>query len=203
MESPDKDNVEKKHRAENFAAYKRRMSRLCAVQAIYMHEYNTKAEKLDPSLISHVTANITDEAKADNLCLSVLYFYKNVVFLSGEYGANRRSRKIDEVYTRQIARFVLKNEQIINGIISKYLNEKWTVEKLNPVVRAILKCAVAEIMYNKKTDIRILSSEYTNLASQFFTGKEIGFVNGVVDRISKDIRHQNNGQQDSSNVPNS
>ena len=36
----------------------------------------------------------------------------------------------------------------IDGIIGEHLNERWTVDRLDVVVRSILRCAVAEILYN-------------------------------------------------------
>jgi N utilization substance protein B len=57
------------------------------------------------------------------------------------------------------------------------------VEKLDTVLRSIIRCAIAEIFIGEPIEKAVLSSEYTNLASNFFDGKEIGFINGITDKL--------------------
>ena len=38
-------------------------------------------------------------------------------------------------------------------------------------------------MFGSYIDKAVLSSEYTNIASDFFSGKEIGFINSITDKL--------------------
>ena len=175
---------EKKTTFERFLTYRRRMARLCAVQGMYLYD-------IDQSIIGSTDSNAkkgtseTTEVMVKDITNSILYFYRNIFFSDDDYHATKKNKRIDERYFAEIIEKVIVNMSKIDSFISESLNERWTIDKLDLVVKAILRCAVSEILYNIKTDIPILTSEYTNLASNFFSGKQIGFVNGIVDRVAK------------------
>ncbi len=189
----DKDDVEKKMLFEQFLTYRRRMSRCCAIQAIYLYDLNKQVEYHESQGATDPLSSPKDLLKeTESLCRSVLYYYSNVMFMRDEYGENRRKRKVDEKYFQTLVYSTLGNLKRIDELIAERLNERWSIETLDMLVRAILRCAVGEAMSNSGTDVPILSSEYTNLTSDFFKGKEIGFVNGIVDRICKSLRRMEN-----------
>lgn len=184
--------VEKKEVFERYLTSRRRAARMSAVQVMYLHDFNTKMKEMGVEDEDLFEKQSSVDTKISNLCHAVLYFYKNVFPAKEEYSLQHKNKRMDEKSLHDIVSHSIKNLDKIDKIISMYLNERWTVEKLDVVVRAILRCAVAELLFNTKTDIPILTSEYTNLASNFFSGKEIGFVNGVVDKIGKAVRSRIN-----------
>jgi transcription antitermination factor NusB len=184
----DFKNEEKKEVFEKFLTYRRRMARLCAVQAMYLYDVNQKIKVIGDDVNDLFGGDQPLTTEVSNLCYAVLYFYKNIFFIKDEYGSNRKNKKIDEKCLNDIVYYCIKNMRTIDDLISEYLNERWTIDRLDVTIRAILRCAITEILYNIKTDVPILTSEYTNLTSNFFVSKEIGFVNGLIDRIAKDRR---------------
>ena len=173
---------EKKNLFERFLTYRRRMARICSVQALYLYEIRQKNEPKQKLGRKELESEIT------TVCKNILYCYKNVFFTKQEHGSDKKNKQIDEKYFFDITLLAAKDITRIDGIIEKYLNEKWTVARLDSVIRSILRCAVCEVLYEPKTEIAILTSEYTTIASHFFNGKEIGFINGIVDKIGKDNR---------------
>ncbi len=82
---------------------------------------------------------------------------------------------------------LFQNEEIIDAHISKFLSNNWTVEKLDIIVSSILKMAVCELCFYS-TPTKVVLDEYTSMASDFYDSKRVGFVNGVLDKISKEVR---------------
>ena len=78
----------------------------------------------------------------------------------------------------------------IDELISKNLNGKWSLGRLPLVVSAVLSVAVSEIILFPKTSIKIIVSEYLEIAESFHNIDEIKFINAILDKIYKEIHHE-------------
>ena len=184
----DKDfDVNKQVAYDRLLTYRRRMARLSAVQTLYLYQMRSKMK----NIISKDDLFHTDNDNQKNiltddilsLCQDVIYFYKNIFFTPQEYGNDKKHRKIDETFMYEIVKMAIENVNIIDNFIAGKLNQNWTVSKLDNILLSIIRCAVAEIMLGNYVEKAVLSSEYTNIASDFFCGKEIGFINSITDKL--------------------
>lgn len=176
--------IDKQQVFDRFLTYRRRMARLTAVQVLYMYDIRKKIndttqktglfnENKDDSLILDISA----------ICQDVLSYYKEIVFTPQDYGWTRKNKKIDESFMQELVFTTIHNINDIDGLISQKLNVNWTVDKLDITLKSIIRCAMAEIICGTDIEKPVLSSEYTNIASQFFSNKEIGFINGITDKL--------------------
>ncbi len=78
----------------------------------------------------------------------------------------------------------------IDELISKNLNGKWSLGRLPLVVSAVLSVAVSEIILFPKTSIKIIVSEYLEIAESFHNIDEIKFINAILDKIHKEIHDE-------------
>ena len=78
----------------------------------------------------------------------------------------------------------------IDELISKNLNGKWSLGRLPLVVSAVLSVAVSEIILFPKTSIKIIVSEYLEIAESFHNINEIKFINAILDKIYKEIHNE-------------
>ena len=78
----------------------------------------------------------------------------------------------------------------IDELISKNLNGKWSLGRLPIVVSAVLSVAVSEIILFPKTSIKIIVSEYLEIAESFHNIDEIKFINAILDKIYKEIHYE-------------
>jgi N utilization substance protein B len=76
----------------------------------------------------------------------------------------------------------------IDELVCKYLGQGWSMERLGPVLRNILRIAIFELMSYEETSIKIIINEYVNITRLFFDEKEVGFANGILDKIAHNIR---------------
>ena len=76
----------------------------------------------------------------------------------------------------------------LDSLIGEALNEKWTVNKLEALIRVILQSAVYELSNKPNIPASVIINEYLNVAHAFFEGPENKLVNGVLDRLARDLR---------------
>ena len=76
----------------------------------------------------------------------------------------------------------------IDDVISAALSNKWTFERVEIILRAILRAGVYELEARKDTPARVVITEYVDIAHAFYEGQEPGMVNGMLDRISRSLR---------------
>jgi N utilization substance protein B len=76
----------------------------------------------------------------------------------------------------------------IDALIAPALAEDWKLERLDAVIRALLRAGVAELVEFADTPARVIIDEYLHVAHSFFPARETGFVNGVLDRLARRLR---------------
>ncbi len=176
---------------DRFLTYRRRMARLSAIQAIYLYNIKNKirniAQKNDLFNKNKDKSEELFKNDALTLCQEVIYFYRNIFFTQQEYGWTKKNKKVDEAFMYELIKTTLNNIDEINDFISSKLNENWTLSKLDLTLYSIISCAIGELLIGGKIEKAVLSSEYTNIASDFFSGKEIGFINGITDKLYDEV----------------
>lgn len=90
--------------------------------------------------------------------------------------------------------------EIVNGVgthagvidegIAEALSNEWTFERIEFILRAILRAGVYELQSRIDTPARVIITEYVDVAHAFYDGPEPGMVNGMLDRISRSLRPQ-------------
>ncbi|MEN9782181.1 MAG: hypothetical protein RL208_331 [Pseudomonadota bacterium] len=184
-----KQVIDKQVIFDRFLTYRKRMSRLAIVQALFLYDIDKKA-KIQFSSSDLFDPNTKRKNKdAMLICQEVIYFYKNMFFTPTEYGWNKKSKKVDEGFMFEVVSYALANMDKIDSMISNNLNERWTINKLDCTLRNLIRAATTEILLPHKVEKPVLCSEYTNIANNFFSGKEIGFVNGIIDNIYSKYRN--------------
>ncbi len=153
---------------ESDARYNRHAARFIAILSLYSYNMNEKkslslmkiSEKMTRSYLNKdiFDLNLNDE-QLDEIKLHAPdhQFLENLILLS-----------------------VSKKEEI-EGLIKANLIEKWNLDKLDQVIRAILKLASLELLYHGEIPAKIIIDEYVSLTKAFYENNEAGFVNKVID----------------------
>ena len=140
----------------------RAAARLAATQALYQHEMEgTPVAQLLHEFHQHrLGATIEDAEYAE----AEVDFFDDVV-----KGANARQEEID-------------------AIIKGKLSSGWSLERLDRAMRAILRAGTYELLARADVPAAVVVTEYVDVAHAFFDKREAGFVNGLLDAVSKDVR---------------
>jgi N utilization substance protein B len=103
-------------------------------------------------------------------------------------GGKARLPNPDLDYLSTIVMEVSDNSSRYEGLIKSILGQKWTINRLDFLMLALLKSAAFEISEKKETSIGIIVGEYSDLAHTFFDDKDAKFATGIINQMAEDIR---------------
>lgn len=76
----------------------------------------------------------------------------------------------------------------IDKLIAGVLKEKWSINRLGALMRALLRSATAELLHRPDVPAKVVISEYVTLSRRFFLEGEPAFVNGALDGLAHKLR---------------
>lgn len=91
----------------------------------------------------------------------------------------------DMAFLRELCDGVVANEAALDMKISEYLSKEWRFDRLDPVLRAILRAGTFELLHMPKTPFKVVLNEYVEVAKAFTSEEEARFINGLMDRLAK------------------
>lgn len=117
-------------------------------------------------------------------------------FVRHRIGPDPQGRGLDEGQVPEadirlfqgIVRRAAQNGEALDGIIATHLAADWPLGRLDPVLRALLRCAAAELWGGADPPARVVINEYLDIAHGFFGGDEPRFANGVLDALARALR---------------
>jgi len=83
---------------------------------------------------------------------------------------------------------VAREANTLDDMLSAVLEDGWPVERLETLLRLVLRAGAYELSERLDIPPRVVIAEYVDLADAFFGGKEPGLVNGVLDRLARSLR---------------
>lgn len=78
----------------------------------------------------------------------------------------------------------------LDRMLADCLQPEGHMERLEIVLRAIMRLGAYELLAVADVPARVVISEYVDLAHAFFAGREPALVNGVLDKIARVVREQ-------------
>lgn len=94
----------------------------------------------------------------------------------------------DMTFCAELVRGVSANAEAIDGVIGRAMSDGRTPDKMETVLRTILRAGSYEIGQRRDIDPPVTISEFVGLAERFFADREPALVNGLLDRIARDLR---------------
>ena len=147
----------------------RRAARLAAVQAIYQMELTgDDAEAVTREFIEH-------------------RFMHEIEMKEAGPG--------DEAFFSAIVTGVPPHQIEIDRSIARCLAADWRLERVDSILRAILRAATFELIARSDVPAKVVIDEYLDISHAFFSGDEPGFVNAVLDKLARSKRAREFGEQ--------
>lgn len=144
------------------AKARRKAARLAAVQALYQADQTGIG--VEPVIGEFVKHRFGEEVDGAQFVAADQQLFADIV-----RGASHRRTEVD-------------------GLLASALDPKFPLERLEMLLRAILRAGAYEVFAHNDTHPRILISEYVDVAHAFFAGREPGMVNGVLDSVARKVR---------------
>jgi len=145
---------------------KRSISRLIAVQSLYQYCFYEKEYDIE----------LLKKDLLDNY------------FLSEENKEESYHDKIDAGLLQNLTSNVIILLPEIDIEINEFLQEQWSLEKLPDILLQILRIANLELKLSKDTPIKVILSEYVDIAACFYDDHKVTFVNSILENLAKKNR---------------
>jgi N utilization substance protein B len=145
-------------------ALQRSAARLFAVQALYQIERSGAA----PEAVIQEFLEYRREQEVDGVPL-----------VSPDFGQ-----------FRALVLGVCEEVHDLDNMLLAVLDVDWTLERLESLLLALLRAGIHEIASRQDIPARVVINEYVDLAHAFYGGKEPGLVNGVLDRLARNLREE-------------
>jgi len=143
-------------------ANQRGVARLAAVQALYQME-------LAGTDIADVVAEFE-------------------LFRLGKEIDGEHYRAADAAWFRDLVAGVVAEQRQIDPRIHAALARDWPLGRVDATLRAILRAGVYELINRPDVPGRVVITEYVDVAKAFFGEEEPRIVNGVLDRLARELR---------------
>ena len=88
----------------------------------------------------------------------------------------------------RIVRTVAEQQATLDAMLADALPAEWPLERLDPVLRALMRAGGAELWMADGPPARVVINEYLDVAHGFFDGDEPGMANGVLDHLARQLR---------------
>lgn len=102
-----------------------------------------------------------------------------------EFTEHRLEPDTDAEFFAAIVQGVPPHQAEIDRTVADALNEKWSMARLDSTLRAILRCAVFELVARRDVPAKVVIDEYLAVGSAFSLGAETAFLNGALDTIAR------------------
>ncbi len=89
-------------------------------------------------------------------------------------------------FTESLLEKVFENRKEIDQLIEKF-SDHFAMSRMGIIDRNVLRLAVGEILYDKKTPPAVVINEAVEIAKRYGSDESPGFINGVLDRIRGEI----------------
>ena len=91
----------------------------------------------------------------------------------------------DAEFFTAIVNGVPRHQVEIDRAVAASLSQNWKLERVDSILRAILRSAVFELVDRRDVPAKVVIDEYVAVAGAFFGGDEPGFVNAAHDTIAR------------------
>jgi N utilization substance protein B len=94
----------------------------------------------------------------------------------------------EAAFFRDIVGGVVKLQGVLDPQIDEAMEKGWPLERLDAIIRAVLRAGAWELAHRKDVPARVVVSEYVDVANAFVDRSETGVVNGVLDQLARQFR---------------
>ena len=94
----------------------------------------------------------------------------------------------EEAFFRDIVSGVLRDQNKLDPLIDDALSRGWPLQRIEAILRAVLRAGAYELEHRKDVPARVVVSEYVDVANAFVDREETGMVNAVLDQIGRQFR---------------
>lgn len=105
----------------------------------------------------------------------------------GEFWVRHPADAEVRVFTEELVRGTREHQQKIDDLIRQF-TEHWSLDRMAVVDRNILRQGIFELLWEPDVPPKVAINEALEVAKKFSTQESSRFINGILDRIRKELR---------------
>ena len=129
--------------------------------------------------------------KSRRLAMQAIYQWQmtgdNITDIKQQFFDENNMAKLDSAFFSEMVSGVASSISELDPLLGKYMSR--TVESVDPVERAILRLATYEFINRFDVPYRVVLNEAVTITKEFCAENSHTFVNAVLDKVAKEIRH--------------
>jgi N utilization substance protein B len=90
-------------------------------------------------------------------------------------------------FIKKICNGVIENNPLLEDKLVNFLDKKFELKNFEIIFAIILKSAIYEIFFYKKTPFKVVIDEYLKITKMFLNDKQKNIINAVLDKIAKSV----------------
>ena len=94
-------------------------------------------------------------------------------------------------FIKDVVNGTIERKELIQDLMNKKLKNDINENKTEIMIKLMIMAAIYEFMYMHKTPVKVVISEYLKVADFFVQDSQKGFLNAILDKISKVSRVKN------------
>ena len=129
--------------------------------------------------------------KSRRLAMQAIYQWQmtgdSITDIKQQFFDENNMAKLDSAFFSEMVSGVASSISELDPLLEKYMTR--TVESVDPVERSIMRLATYEFINRLDIPYRVVLNEAVNITKEFCAEKSHTFVNAVLDKVAKEIRH--------------
>jgi len=129
--------------------------------------------------------------KSRRLAMQAIYQWQmtgdNITDIKQQFFEENNFSKIDADFFSELVSGVASSVSELDPLLEK--NMPRSVESVDPVERSILRLATYEFVNRFDVPYRVVLNEAVNITKEYCAENSHAFVNAVLDKVAKEIRH--------------
>lgn len=143
--------------------------------------------------------SVSIRTRTRRVALQALYQWQvnrsEVLDIIKQFSESGRLDAIDAALFQEIVNDVIQQADSLDALYQPYLDRAVTM--IDPIEKNILRMAVQELQNKIEIPYRVVINEAVELAKRFGAEDSHKYVNGILDKVSQDLRVLEKGQPQS------
>ena len=94
-------------------------------------------------------------------------------------------------FIKDVVNGTIERKELIQDLMNKELKDDINENRTELMIKLMIMAAIYEFMYMHKTPVKVIIGEYLKVADFFVQESQKGFLNAILDKISKVSRVKN------------
>lgn len=103
-----------------------------------------------------------------------------------EFAEERDPEKVDGAYFEELVLGVARESARLDALLASVLDRP--LERLDPIERCVLRIGTYELLFRPEVPFKVVIDEAVQTARQFGSDYGYTYVNGVLDRLARELR---------------